>query len=117
MREDLDFDQFKKTLEAERINIQQRIDLEKKSVQSNSDANPDLLDVATTTTAQSNIIGLLNHLKDKQTWIDEAIQRIETGKFGICVHCGSDIEIQRLQIRPYAKYCIKCKENKEQGVW
>jgi RNA polymerase-binding transcription factor len=117
MRKDLDLDQFQKMLETERINLQQRIDLEMKSVQSYSDATPDLLDVAATTTAQSEIIGLLNHLKEKQTQIDEAIQRLKTGKFGICVHCGTDIEIERLQVKPYAKYCIKCKEHKEQKIW
>jgi DnaK suppressor protein len=117
MRKDLDFDQFQKILETERINIQQRIELETKSVQSYSDANPDLLDVAATMTAQSGIIGLLNHLKEKQTQIEEAIQRLETGKFGICAHCGEDIGVDRLSAKPYAKYCIKCKENKKQGNW
>jgi DnaK suppressor protein len=117
MRKDLDFDQFQKILETERINIQQRIELEMKSVQSHSDSYPDLLDVATTQTAQSESIGLLNRLNEKQTQIEAAIQRLETGKFGICVHCGTDIEIERLNIKPYAKYCTKCKENKEQRIW
>jgi DnaK suppressor protein len=117
MRKDLDFDQFQKILETERINIQQRIELETKSVQSYSDANPDLLDVAATMTAQSGIIGLLNDLKEKQTQIEEAIQRLENGKFGICAHCGEDIKVDRLRAKPYAKYCIKCKENKEQRIW
>jgi DnaK suppressor protein len=117
MRKDLDLDLFQKMLETEKNNIQQRIDLETQSIQSYSDTNPDVLDVAATTTAQSGIIGLINHLKEKQTQIDEAIQRLKTGNFGICVHCGTDIEIERLRVKPYAKYCFKCKENKEQRFW
>jgi len=117
MRKDIDFDQFKSMLEAERTDTQQRMEQETNSLQSYSDPNPDLLDVATNMTDQSGRIGLINHLRERQTQIEEAIQRLENGKFGICAHCGEDIEVDRLRAKSYARYCVRCKENKEQGNW
>ena len=38
-----------------------------------------------------------------------ALEDIETGDYGICVHCGGEISIGRLRARPVARHCIKCK--------
>jgi hypothetical protein len=46
MRKDIDFDQFRKILEVERVAIQQQIELEMKSLKTYSEPNPNLLDAA-----------------------------------------------------------------------
>jgi DnaK suppressor protein len=114
MRKDIDFDQFKKILDVENTNIQQHIELEMKSLQSYSDSNPDLLDAATRSIIQGRRIEWIDQLKERQIQIQEAVKRLETGQFGICAFCGTDIEVDRLKIKPYAKYCIKCREKEEQ---
>ncbi|MEO1085881.1 MAG: TraR/DksA family transcriptional regulator [Acidobacteriota bacterium] len=48
--------------------------------------------------------------------IDEALQRFEDGTYGICVHCGQQIGIARLQAVPWAALCIDCAELKERGL-
>jgi DnaK suppressor protein len=45
--------------------------------------------------------------------IDEALERIKEGTYGICQQCGEDIPEERLEIRPKAKYCAQCKEDLE----
>src|ERR1700741_95852 len=56
------------------------------------------------------------HLKLKQTdakilqAIDEALQRIEKGTFGICRDCGEPIAEARLNAIPWTRVCITCKE-------
>lgn len=45
--------------------------------------------------------------------IDQALVRIEEGKFGICSECDGTIEITRLSARPTATECISCKEELE----
>jgi len=45
--------------------------------------------------------------------IREALERLEEGTFGICDECGTEISEKRLQVRPIAKLCIKCKEKQE----
>ncbi len=42
--------------------------------------------------------------------IDNALLRIESGDFGICQGCGEEIPEARLDVFPYAKYCVSCAE-------
>ena len=45
--------------------------------------------------------------------IKEALNRIETGTFGICEECGEDISEKRLKARPVTTLCINCKKSQE----
>lgn len=42
--------------------------------------------------------------------IDDALERIESGSFGVCNECGSPIPRERLEALPYAERCIECAE-------
>lgn len=42
--------------------------------------------------------------------IDNALQKIKNGSYGICDICGEDIPQPRLDAIPYATTCIKCAE-------
>ncbi len=45
--------------------------------------------------------------------IDEALQRMTKGTFGICVVCGKQISKARLSAVPHARMCIECKSAEE----
>ena len=47
---------------------------------------------------------LEKQLKD----VAEALEKIETGKYGKCENCSTDIPIERLRAYPAAKKCLKC---------
>jgi DnaK suppressor protein len=42
--------------------------------------------------------------------INIALRAIENGTYGICKMCEEPINPERLKIKPFAKYCIDCKE-------
>nr|HID60196.1 RNA polymerase-binding protein DksA [Desulfobacterales bacterium] len=46
--------------------------------------------------------------------IEEALERIEDGTYGICENCGEEISIKRLKVRPVTTLCIKCKTKEEE---
>ena len=46
--------------------------------------------------------------------IDDAIERLANGEYGICMDCGERISEARLMARPYALFCIKCKSRHEE---
>ncbi|MBE6355527.1 MAG: TraR/DksA family transcriptional regulator [Lentisphaerae bacterium] len=48
------------------------------------------------------------------TMIDDAIERLANGEYGICMDCGEAISEARLKARPYAIFCIKCKSRHEE---
>jgi RNA polymerase-binding protein DksA len=41
--------------------------------------------------------------------IDAALERIKKGTYGICKHCGKEIDPRRLIAQPTAGSCIECK--------
>lgn len=45
--------------------------------------------------------------------LQEAIKRIESGTYGRCEECDSQIGFKRLEARPTAELCIICKEESE----
>jgi DnaK suppressor protein len=42
--------------------------------------------------------------------IQEALDRLQLGEYGICLSCAETIPPKRLQALPWAKYCVKCQE-------
>lgn len=46
--------------------------------------------------------------------IDEAIEKIDNGTYGICEACGEEINIRRLEARPVTSMCIECKTEQEE---
>ena len=41
--------------------------------------------------------------------INNALERIENGTYGICKYCGRPIDAKRLIARPVASSCVACK--------
>ena len=44
--------------------------------------------------------------------LDEALERIKAGSYGICMECNEKIPHDRLIEVPHTKLCIKCKTTK-----
>ncbi|MEW6695440.1 General stress protein 16O [Tepidimonas thermarum] len=45
--------------------------------------------------------------------IDDALQRIAAGTYGLCVDCGADIPAARLHANPTALRCVPCQTRYE----
>lgn len=48
--------------------------------------------------------------------IDQALQKIREGRYGICEECGESISEARLMALPYVRLCIKCKMEEDKGL-
>jgi DnaK suppressor protein len=42
--------------------------------------------------------------------VEAALARIRSGEFGICLGCDRSIPARRLQVLPWAAYCVSCQE-------
>lgn len=49
------------------------------------------------------------------TLVRLALERLEDGTFGECLHCGNVIGEKRLDALPWTPYCIECAEKVEVG--
>ena len=45
--------------------------------------------------------------------VEEALDRIEKKHYGKCLHCGEEISPKRLEVLPFARYCVPCQEKME----
>lgn len=45
--------------------------------------------------------------------IEESLEKIQAGTFGVCECCEQNIEVSRLEVRPTANLCLTCKEEEE----
>jgi DnaK suppressor protein len=46
--------------------------------------------------------------------IEEALQRLTAGSYGICNQCSTRIPERRLRLVPTAEHCVRCQEHIEQ---
>jgi DnaK suppressor protein len=50
---------------------------------------------------------------EEQEWkklkqVDSAIEKINTGEYGICTQCETTIPEARLEVVPYTEFCTQC---------
>ena len=50
---------------------------------------------------------------DELNLISQALKRIESGEYGVCIDCSKSISNKRLQHSPFAARCIVCQEEFE----
>ena len=105
---------FKKLLEGKRDDILRRAQ-QTLSEDMTLDSNelPDEMDLASTEYLQSFTFRLRGREKTFLKKIQMAIRKIESGNFGQCEACLEEISMKRLEARPEAPLCIKCKEEQE----
>ena len=58
-------------------------------------------------------LGLLSDEGTVIEMIDEALTRLDENEYGICIECGQEISPARLEVKPYARFCLECKSRKE----
>lgn len=60
--------------------------------------------------------GLLSIESAQLGEVEEALERIDSGQYGLCITCGKPIPRKRLEILPFAKRCLVCEGQKERHV-
>ncbi len=112
--ESKDFEYFRRILLEKKREVEERVEkLKNGDIHTNKDDLYDDVDAASVDTDHSllfRIRGREAHLIKK---INEALEQIDAGTYGICAECGEDINIERLKARPVAPLCIACKEEQE----
>ena len=56
---------------------------------------------------------MTNNIRANLKEVEEALVRIKEDNYGKCQHCGTEIAIKRLELLPFAKYCVPCQEKLE----
>jgi len=52
-------------------------------------------------------------LQQRTEELEDALERLEAGTYGICESCGRPIDIERLEALPQTRLCIDCARERE----
>ena len=73
----------------------------------------DVVDVALDS-AQNELNSQLAEAESRElAQIENALEQVEAGRYGICERCDNAIPILRLKALPYATHCIGCQREME----
>jgi DnaK suppressor protein len=78
-----------------------------------NDNFPDPTDRASLESDRNFMLRIRDRERKLLSKIKSALDRIDSGEFGICEMCGDDIGEERLTARPVTTYCISCKKQQE----
>jgi DnaK suppressor protein len=84
--------------------------------EASDEGSDDVVDRANNAYSRELLFSLSDSERHTLLRVEEAVQRLESGTYGICVNCGNEIRSGRLRAVPWARYCIDCQELAEKGM-
>jgi len=119
-----ELNEFHRMLQAERERLTEELEaieehlpeVEQVSVEASGGYDEDLADVASDTFEREKGFAIENSVQELLEQVEEALERIGQGTYGICEVCGLPIHPDRLRALPYARLCINCKAREEQAT-
>lgn len=76
----------------------------------------DIADKAASSYTKEFLFSLSNNERDVLQLVEEALVRVGSENFGVCVVCEDEMDRKRLEAVPWAKRCLSCQEKQEQGL-
>jgi DnaK suppressor protein len=104
---------LKKILMQQLMDLLRRSDCSLDGLEEGDDNLSDLLDRASRVSEREFSHHLCSRDKLHMRRIEQSLQDIEEGVYGLCEECEENISFERLKVRPIARFCIKCKTQLE----
>jgi len=110
----VDYEEFQELLNDKKRQIEKNIKKAKNEISLMRNQNPtDEGDYAVLTNESSIDDKLIEKQLKELEEIELALGKISDNKYGICEMCEEPIGVDRLRVKPFAKYCITCREINE----
>ncbi len=81
-----------------------------------SDGTEDYIDYAVSSYDREFLLSLTELEQNQLRLVEEALGRIDRGGFGLCTQCERGIPAKRLEVQPWARYCLRCQELADSGM-
>jgi DnaK suppressor protein len=106
--------QFKTMLDARIEEFERVLANAEEETRANSARHADAADQAAAEYERQTLAHKADVARQTIRRLSDALKRISAGNFGECAQCGGEIELKRLEAVPWARYCLKCQETREQ---
>lgn len=104
-------DEFERQLQAMRADYVKRISaIHKDTHHINEPVEKDFAEQVSQRENDDVLNALDQEARDVVMRIDNALLRIQSGEYGMCLRCGCEIPKARLRAVPYAEYCVDCAD-------
>ena len=100
---------FKKRLKQELNDLLRSADCNFVGLSETEENLPDVVDRASSFIDRSLSQNICDRDSIRIRKIEQALEDLTSGDYGICVGCGEDIAVKRLKANPVARHCIGCK--------
>ncbi len=116
-RNNLDLKHFRAVLEGERSRITEQLDRLNAQDETGGPAgetgelshyDQHIADQATDTFFREQDQAIQAGLRAELHEVEAACRKLENGNYGQCDRCGGDIPVARLEVLPFALYCVRC---------
>ncbi len=118
--------EFRKTIEGKMNSTADEVDTMREELGNNTNkqggVTPDsiyslhMADAGTDSHEQEKRFMLMNRGSDYYKNLEDALERIKSGDFGVCIICGELIPEERMLEVPNATKCVDCKEKEKLGI-
>ena len=80
------------------------------------DGTEDYIDYAVSSYAREFLLSLTEMEQNQLTLVEDALKRLDARRFGLCTQCERPIPTKRLEVQPWARYCLRCQEIADRGL-
>ena len=105
----IDLEEMRKRLRNQQKVLAKRVEIERDKVEPALTTNPDRTDMAYDYDYRGRRLSVIDQLEGQLVEVEQALERIEEGTYGICINCGQSIQAERLEALPSAALCINCQ--------
>jgi DnaK suppressor protein len=84
--------------------------------EADEEGTQDIADKAANAYTKEFLFHQSNDNRQILTMVNEALDRIKDGSYGICQACGQEVQVKRLDAVPWARHCIECQEKEDRGL-
>jgi DnaK suppressor protein len=107
-------DVLRRMLEERRTELQQKLRAVREEIPGRQDDVVDAEEQSVTDFVQEMDFALMEMKAQTLIRIDEALQRLDQGTYGVCIECEAEIAEARLKAVPFAARCLECQQREEE---
>ena len=103
-----DLEGIRESIEASTFRDSEKASIDELSMYDNHPA-----DIGTETFEREKDLGLKRNAERQLAALDEAMERLEAGEYGVCEKCGATIPPERLEAVPETTLCVECSAGED----
>ncbi len=105
-------------LQSEAMRLRSELDASERALMglmrdSGDGAGDDQADTGTKNITREHELALAHNAREMLDQTERALERLDTGTYGLCENCGNPIGKARMQAFPRATLCVECKQKQE----